>query len=166
MTKQEFMKSLKKELRSLPRREAEECLAFYSEMIDDKVEEGLTEAKAVAEIGDAKSIARERLAQTGETSRSKQKLGAGDKALLVLASPIWVPLLIVALALYFTFYAVMWALIIVLWAVESPFLVMSVISKGLFPACKRITVIMAGFTAQSVKYIKKIFTGKRGTDNE
>jgi uncharacterized membrane protein len=47
MTKQEFLDRLAKKI---PKDEREERLAFYSEMIDDRMEEGMTEAEAVASI--------------------------------------------------------------------------------------------------------------------
>ena len=43
MRKQEFIAVLRKKLSALPRRDAEERIAFYSEMIDDRIEEGLLE---------------------------------------------------------------------------------------------------------------------------
>ncbi len=42
MTKQEFIAELRKGLSGLPKKELEERLTFYSEMIDDRMEEGLT----------------------------------------------------------------------------------------------------------------------------
>jgi hypothetical protein len=37
---------------------------------------------------------------------------------------------------------------------------MSLISKGLFPACEKITRATADFTAQGMKYLKKAFARK------
>ena len=44
MRKQEFLDTLRSRLSGLPRQELEERLAFYGEMIDDRMEEGLSEA--------------------------------------------------------------------------------------------------------------------------
>ena len=41
MTKLDFLFSLEKKLSSLPRKELEERLGFYAEMIEDRMEEGL-----------------------------------------------------------------------------------------------------------------------------
>ena len=49
MTKTQLIEKLKKELSFLPAEELESRLAFYSEMIDDRIEDGLTEEE-VAEI--------------------------------------------------------------------------------------------------------------------
>ena len=50
MCKKEFLDKLSKELAHLSKSEREERLAFYSEMIDDRIEEGLDEADAVASV--------------------------------------------------------------------------------------------------------------------
>ena len=43
MRKQEFLAQLRKALSGLPQDEIEERLTFYGEMIDDRMEEGLSE---------------------------------------------------------------------------------------------------------------------------
>ena len=71
MTKKKFLESLGAELSRLPKREIEECLAFYGEMIDDRMEEGLSEAEAVMAVGDVKKIAKEKLGEEFEENLSK-----------------------------------------------------------------------------------------------
>ena len=43
MTKNEFISRLRARLSGLPKDEIRERLAFYGEMIDDRIEEGLSE---------------------------------------------------------------------------------------------------------------------------
>ena len=43
MNKQEFITSLYNRLSGLPQNDIENSIEFYSEMIDDRIEEGLTE---------------------------------------------------------------------------------------------------------------------------
>ena len=57
MNKQEFLTELKKALSPLSKADLEERLSFYSEMIDDRMEEGLSEEEAVAAIGSPDEIA-------------------------------------------------------------------------------------------------------------
>ena len=57
MTKKEFLDALRKRLRGMPKQDVEERLAFYSEMIDDRIEEGCTEEEAVAQLGPVEEIA-------------------------------------------------------------------------------------------------------------
>lgn len=124
MNKEEFLARLRRGLAGLPREDVEERLTFYSETIDDRMEEGLTEEEAVADLGDVDGIAAQIVADTPlprlvkERARSKRALRAWEIVLLVLGSPLWLSLLIAAGAMLLTAYAVIWALIAALWAVE------------------------------------------------
>ena len=51
MNKETFLSELKKGLSGLPADDVNERLAFYGEMIDDRVEESMSEEEAVAGIG-------------------------------------------------------------------------------------------------------------------
>ena len=53
MSKSEFLDVLRKELKSQPPQDVEESLNFYSEMIDDRMDEGLSEedARLAAPVG-------------------------------------------------------------------------------------------------------------------
>ena len=53
MSKQEFLDQLRARLSGLPRQDVIERLNFYSEMIDDRMEEGLSEEDAKAMIAEA-----------------------------------------------------------------------------------------------------------------
>lgn len=129
MTKNEFLTRLREGLAGLPREDAAERLGFYSEMIDDRVEDGLTEAEAVAEIGPPDRIAAQIIRDTPitrlvrEKVRPKRRLRAWEVVFLVLGAPIWLSLLIAAFAVVFSLYVVLWALLISLWAVEISLIV-------------------------------------------
>ena len=127
MNKQEFIAELRKGLSGLPQEDIEERLNFYGEMIEDRVEEGLTEEEAVAEIGTVDEIVEQIVAQTPLTKlvkekvKPKRKLRAWEIILLILGSPIWLSLSIAAAAILLSVYIVLWALIITLWAIEISF---------------------------------------------
>ena len=123
MNKQDFLAKLQKGLSHLTEEEREGRLSFYSEMIDDRVEEGLTEEEAVAEIGSIDSVivqtyteAEPAPEKTVEVS-NKRRMKAWEIVLIILGSPLWVPLLIAAIAIMLSLYAVLWSLVISLWAV-------------------------------------------------
>lgn len=124
MNKQMFLQALQRGLAGLPQEDIDGRLNFYSEMIDDRVEEGLTEEEAVAQIGPVEEVIRQIIAETPITRIVKEKVrpakgrGAGSTLLLVLGFPLWFPLLIAAGAVVFSFYVVLWSLIIALWSVE------------------------------------------------
>ena len=129
MTKQEFTERLRKGLSGLPQSDMEEHLAFYCEMIDDKLEEGVTEEEAVAELGDPETLAASIIAETPLTKLVKEritprhKLAAWEIVLLVLGAPLWLPLLLAALAVVLSLYVALWAVILALWAVFAALLV-------------------------------------------
>ena len=64
MNKQEFLARLRKKLSGLPNKETEDRLTFYSEMIDDRMEDGLSEDEAVAAIGNLEEIVQQILGET------------------------------------------------------------------------------------------------------
>lgn len=59
MTKELFLFELTQQLNNLPKDERDRTREYYSEMIADRIEEGMDEADAVAALGDPVSIARE-----------------------------------------------------------------------------------------------------------
>lgn len=120
MRKQEFLTRLRNGLSGLPHDDREERLTFYSEMIDDRMEEGLTEEDAVREIGNADEIIWQIMADTKpvkEKRKSGRRLRAWEITLLVLGSPVWLCLLIAAFAVIVAVYVVLWSVIVALWAV-------------------------------------------------
>ena len=122
MTKQAFLSSLRARLSGLPEQDIDERLGFYSEMIDDRIEDGVAEEDAVAEIGGVDEIAAQILAdyplsKIVREKVKKRRLGVWEIVLLVLGFPVWFSLLAAAFAAALSLYVVLWALVIVLWAV-------------------------------------------------
>ena len=56
MNKQEFLTELEKGLAKLSPEEIQEHLYFYSEMIDDRMEDNIPEEEAILLIGDVNDI--------------------------------------------------------------------------------------------------------------
>ncbi len=127
MTKLEFLDELKKALCGLPSEDIQKSLEFYSEMIDDKIEDGLSEEDAVSQIGNIGDIAKQILSDIPITKLVKQKIkpkyrmGAGEIILLILGSPIWLSLLIAAIAVVFSVYVSLWSVVVSLWASFAAF---------------------------------------------
>lgn len=125
MNKQEFLQALRSGLCGLPPKDIEERVAFYAEMIDDRIEDGLSEHEAVSEIGSVESIIAQILADTPLTTLVKEKVmprrtpSAWEIVLLILGSPIWLSLLIAAAAVVIAVYVVIWSVVISLWAVGA-----------------------------------------------
>ena len=88
------------------------------------MEDGLTEAEAVAQLPAPEDAAQEILLSqplariVAERVRPKRRLGAWEIALLVLGSPVWLPLLLSLGVLVLTAYLLVWVAALVLWSVD------------------------------------------------
>ena len=123
MTKTEFLDKLRRCLAQMPPEELEKQLAYYEELFDDMLEDGMSEAEAAAHLGDPAEIAKELLSElplgTLVKSRVKQEKGWTPLAivLVVLGFPVWFPLLVSAFAVILSLLITLWAVAISLGAV-------------------------------------------------
>ena len=137
MKRVEFLEALKVRLWALPEADIQCSLDYYREMIDDRMEDGLTEEEAVAAIGNLGEIVQQIL---GETPRppvvvepAKKEKPAKDNTkiwliiLLILASPVLISLAASAAATVLSVYVSLWTVVIVLYA---GFLALAVSSAG------------------------------------
>jgi len=196
MNKQEFLSQLRRGLSGLPQKDMEERVTFYSEMIDDRIEEGLSEFQAVKEIGPIDAVITQILSDTPLTKLVKEKnkpntmLRTWEIVLLVLGAPIWLSLLIAALAIIFAIYIVIWSVVIALWSIETTIVGCSIggvisaiifalqgnlltgiailgggiccagVSIFLFFGCKAVTKGIVLLTKKVAWLIKTLFAGK------
>ena len=128
MNKQEFLDKLRTGLMGLPKDDLEERVNFYSEMIDDRMEEGVSEEDAVKSLGSTEAVARQIISEipimtiVKEKMKPKRKLGAWEIVLLAVGSPVWLSLLIAAFAVLLSLYIVLWAVgVVTAWAVFGAF---------------------------------------------
>jgi uncharacterized membrane protein len=118
MRKEEFLRLLKKELSFLPKDEIKDCLAFYNEMIDNRIEEGMSEEEAVKDIGSIEDIVKQIVYEKHvNKDKIKRKLKTGEIALIAFGSPIWLSLLIAFLVIIISVYISLWVVVISLWSV-------------------------------------------------
>ena len=116
MRKEEFLEKLREQLSGLSQEDILERLNFYSEMIDDHMEEGLTEEEAVQAVGCIEEIAAD-VDRTKQSDTPRKQWKAWEIVLLAVGCPVWLSLLIAALAVAFSLYISLWSVIISLWAV-------------------------------------------------
>ena len=127
MNKENFLTELGSALAGLPEDDVEKSLEYYSEMIDDLIEDGLSEEEAVADLGPIEEIRAQIIKDTPlpklikERVKSKRSLNGLEITLLIVGFPIWFPLLAAAASVVFSLYVTLWSLIIVLFAVEISF---------------------------------------------
>ena len=122
MEKNEFLTKLRGALASLPEEEIEKTLAYYSEIIGDRMDDGMSEEEVVGSLEDTEVIAQHILQETPLNVLIKEKGHKAitrqvNKLLLILGFPVWLPLLIAAVALVFTGYLLIWVLVLTLYSV-------------------------------------------------
>jgi len=136
MGKNEFLENLRRRLSGIPQVDADERVSFYSEMIDDKIEEGLTEEQAVAGLGTVDEIVAQILSEVPLTAIVKEKvksnlaLRVGEILLIILGSPLWISLLVAVFTAVISVYVSIWSVIVAIWAVDFSFAVVAV--SGIF----------------------------------
>ena len=131
MTKSEFLSTLQNALSGIPKSELDERLNFYNEMIDDRIEEGIPEEEAIAEIGTIEEIAEQIIADTPllliakEKVKPKRQLTAWEIILIVVGAPLWLSLLVSIFVAILSIYVSAWAAIISLWVVFGSLIICS-----------------------------------------
>lgn len=116
MTKADFLRLLERALMQLSEEERQKNLEYYSELLDDMMEEGMTEAEATAKLGSPNQIAQNILQEMPlsklVSTRMKPRSGWTPLAIVlaVVGSPVWVPLLLAAVAVVLALFVSIWAL--------------------------------------------------------
>lgn len=124
MNKLAFLGELRERLSGLPGEDIGRSMDYYSEMIDDRMEEGLSEEEAVRAIGPMDDVVAQILMETSLPKlvqakvRRKRSVPAGQIVLLILGSPIWLPLCVVLLAIFLVLYLLLWLFVLALYAVN------------------------------------------------
>lgn len=127
MDKRGFLKNLRIALYGLPKDDLEERLLFYGEMIDDGMDDGLTEEEAVSKIGNVEEVAAQIVAEipfskiVKEKVKRNRKMPAWEIAIFIIGSPIWLSLLVSAFAVVLALYVSIWAVVITIWACDVAF---------------------------------------------
>ncbi len=141
MNKIEFLTVLRERLQGLPEEDINKSIDFYCEMIDDRVEDGMSEAEAVDALGNIEEIISQILSEVSlpklvkEKVKPKRALKAWEIVLLVLGAPLWIPLLATVILTVLAIYLSVWSVIISLYAVD-----LSVAVSGL--ACIGVAVAL------------------------
>ena len=127
MRKQEFLDRLKASLWAMPEADRQRSADYYAEMIDDRMEDGLSEEAAVAAIGNLDEIVKQILSESPRPPqvvhpKGKQKPAQDNTKvwliiLLIVGSPVWIPLAAGLLSTVLSVYISLWTVVISLYAV-------------------------------------------------
>ena len=152
MNKPEFLSGLRERLAGLPEEDIGRSMEYYSEMIDDRMEDGLSEAEAVLAMGSLDEVVAQILAETSlpklvraRVRRRRPLLRAWEIVLLVLGSPVWLPLCIAALVIFLAIYLVIWSMVLTLYAVDF-----SVAVSGIAGLLGAFALVFHGRLAQGI----------------
>lgn len=127
MTKSEFLDRLGGLISEYPSDETQKSLDYYSEMIDDRIEDGMIEAEAIASLGNVNDIANQIKCELPLATLVRQKAlekTKGEKipvwviVLLVLGFPVWLPLAISIFAVLLSIYITVWAIDFSFWVAD------------------------------------------------
>lgn len=124
MNKQEFLLALRGALADLPEADIKASLDYYAEIIDDRVEEGDSEADAVASLGSVVTVAEQILLDmplpklVKARVKPKRRLRPWEIVLIAVGSPVWFPILIAFAVVVLALYVVLWSLVVSIYAVD------------------------------------------------
>lgn len=124
MNKQEFLNEIGRRLEAFPPEEIERSKEYFLEMIEDRMEDGMSEEEAVADIGSVDDAVADILNDIPltkvikATMKPEGKLRAWEIVCLILGAPIWIPLLLTAIILIFVWYIVIWVIVISFFAID------------------------------------------------
>ncbi len=146
MSRDAFIGELRHRMAGLPQQTVERTVEYYSELIADSVEDGLSEEEAVARLGSLDEIVANVVKDTPLTqivqTRVQEKKAKGVSGwvilLLVLGAPVWLPLLIAVLAVIFALYIALWAVVVSLWAAVAAVILAGIaaIVGGIVELCR------------------------------
>ena len=122
MNREEFLSAVEARLAGLSGADIEKSLDYYREMIDDRIEDGMSEQEAVAAMGTPEEAARQILEDTPLPKlvkarlRPQRTLQIWEIVLLVLGSPVWLPLVLTATVLVLTVYILLLAALLIFYS--------------------------------------------------
>ena len=112
MNKREFLRKLRLNLFSISHEEREKAIAYYEEMIDDAIDDGMSEEAAVASMGSIQDAVKNIKEDATAHGKRVRKIGPWGIALLILGFPLWFPLLIAFGSVLLSIYCAAWGVII------------------------------------------------------
>lgn len=156
LKKEAFLNELRNRLSGLPQSDIEDRISFFGEMIDGRIEDGMSEEEAVAGMESVDAIVAQIMSEIplARLVRNKVKPEKGHSVwkvvLLICLFPIWFPLLIAVAAVLFSLLIAAWAVIISFYITAGSLVIASlgcVIATGAYFGIGRIVPGIGGFGA-------------------
>ena len=149
MNKQQFLTEISSRLKGIPEHDIKKSLDYYSEMIADRMEDGLAEADAVSAVGSVEEIVSQILSESTPLilPKTRRTPKIWEIVLLILGSPVWLPLLLAAAIVILAVYIVIWSAIVTLYSID-----LSLAAGGILGSASAFMLIFSGYTVQAVLF--------------
>lgn len=149
MNKQQFLTEISSGLKGIPEHDIKKSLDYYSEMIADRMEDGLAEADAVSAVGSVEEIVSQILSESTPLilPKTRRTPKIWEIILLILGSPVWLPLLLAAAIVILAVYIVIWSAILTLYAID-----LSLAAGGILCTASAFILIASDYTVQAVLF--------------
>ncbi len=127
MNKSDFLNNLRQSLNRLPQKDVEQSIEYYSEIIDDSMEDGTSEEDAVNALGPIAEIVQQiqmamplpkLVSAAARSSSSAHDWRAWEIILLVLGAPFWIPIVFMLVTLFAMFYFLLWMMVFMLYIID------------------------------------------------
>ncbi len=150
MNKKDFLNKLSSALYELPSEELRRTIDYYSEIIDDAVEDGEDEQTVISRLGSIDKITQKIINESPGRKFTNQnihnKISPAAVVLIIISSPIWLPILIAVFAVVFSVYISVWSIIVLLFAISIGLAVTGLAS-----------LITSPFLAFAARHVKALF---------
>lgn len=137
MNKAEFLAALRERLSGLPEEDFNKSIDYYTEMIDDRVEDGMSEEEAVACLGSMDEIITQILSEVSlpklvkEKVKPKRALAVWEIILIIISAPIWFPIVFSAVTTILSAYLSIWMMVLSLYLLDLSIAISGIAFIGL-----------------------------------
>ena len=119
MSKNEFLTRLSRALSELPQSEIQKTLDYYTEIINDAIEDGKNEDEIILDLGSINDISKKIIAETkpqnsanNDINFKNHKITLPVIILLIISSPVWLSVIIALFAVIFSIYISVWSVVV------------------------------------------------------
>lgn len=137
MNKAEFLAALREKLSGLPEEDFNRSVDYYTEMIDDRVEDGMSEEEAVACLGSMDEIITQILSEVSlpklvkEKVKPKRALAVWEIILIIISAPIWFPIVLSVVTTILSAYLSIWMMVLSLYLLDLSIAISGIAFIGL-----------------------------------
>lgn len=137
MNKAGFLAALREKLSGLPEEDFNRSVDYYTEMIDDRVEDGMSEEEAVACLGSMDEIITQILSEVSlpklvkEKVKPKRALAVWEIILIIISAPIWFPIVFSVVTTILSAYLSIWMMVLSLYLLDLSIAISGIVFIGL-----------------------------------